>query len=195
MIHAIVLAAGESRRMGRPKALLPYQQETFLGHIISVLKSSTVDEITLVLGAHAEFIQSSIDLQRVSIVINQHYTQGQLSSLIAALQNLPEETDAALLCLVDSPFVTKETVNTIITQYRKSGSSIIVPVFGGKRGHPSLFSRPVFPDLLNAPLDQGARYVLQSRQKDVLEVAVADPGILIRIDTPEDYQRRFGTHP
>jgi len=195
MIHAILLAAGESRRMGRPKALLPYQQETFLGHIISVLKTSTVDEITLVLGAHAEFIQSSIDLQGVSIVINQHYTQGQLSSLISALKNLPEETEAMLLCLVDNPFLTQETVNRIIAKFRETHSLIIVPVFDGKRGHPSLFSKEVFPDLIQAPPNQGARSVLATHKNDVLEFPVADPGILIHIDTPEDYQRQFGTCP
>jgi molybdenum cofactor cytidylyltransferase len=192
MIHAILLAAGESRRMGRPKALLPYQRDTFLGHIVSVLKTSAVDGITVVLGAHAEVIRSSVDLQGINIVINRDYSQGQLSSLIAALQDLPEDTDAVLLCLVDNPFLTNEIVSMIITQYLESRSSIIVPVFEGKRGHPTLFSKRVFPDLMNTPLDQGARSVLHSRRDEVLELAVPDSGILIRIDTPEDYRRHFG---
>lgn len=192
MIHAILLAAGESRRMGRPKALLPYQRDTFLGHIVSVLKTSAVDGITVVLGAHAEVIRSSVDLQGINIVINPDFTQGQLSSLIAALQDLPEDTDAVLLCLVDNPFLTNEIVSMIITQYLESRSSIIVPVFEGKRGHPTLFSKRVFPDLMNTPLDQGARSVLHSRRDEVLELAVPDSGILIRIDTPEDYRRHFG---
>ena len=195
MINAIILAAGESKRMGRPKALLRYQDDTFLGHIVSVLKSSAVDGITVVLGADAERIQASVDLSGVRIVVNHNYVQGQLSSLITALHVLPPETEAALLCLVDRPFLTNETVNRMIAAFQETRSPVIVPIHDNKRGHPVLFARRLFPDLRNAPPDQGARYVLHANRDEVLELPVADPGILINIDTQAEYNRHFGAGP
>jgi len=114
MINAIILAAGASQRMGKPKPLLRFEDKTFLEQIISVLKLSDVDRITVVLGAKAETIKKSIELSGTSIVINEDYERGQLSSLIVAIENAPEETEAILVCLVDNPFITKAVVNQII---------------------------------------------------------------------------------
>jgi len=195
MINAIVLAAGESKRMGKSKPLLRFNDKTFLDQIISALRDSDVDRITIVLGAKAEMIKNSIDLSGTNIVINKDYQKGQLSSLIAAIEDTPQETDAILVCLVDNPFITKEVINKIIAKFRETNNPIIVPVFNGQRGHPTLFSRSLFSELVNAPEEQGARYVLHSNAEKVLELETSESTILTGIDTPEDYRFQFGTNP
>ncbi len=195
MINAVILAAGQSKRMGSPKALLRFHDETFLEHIVSVFRSSIVDGITVVLGAHADTIRRSVDLSAVTVVMNRDYEQGQLSSLIAALDAAPQNIHAILVALTDMPFITQETVNRIVRRFTQTQSPIIVPVFRGKRGHPVLFANSVFDDLRNAPASKGARYVLHSNGGKVLEVPVTDEGIVTSIDTPDDYNSRFGVSP
>jgi molybdenum cofactor cytidylyltransferase len=195
MINAIILAAGQSKRMGKPKPLLRFGDKTFLEQIISVLKLSDVDRITVVLGAEAETIKNSVDLSETRVVVNKDYLKGQLSSLITAIEDAPEETEAVLLCLADAPFVSKEVVNKIVSKFRETNNPIIVPVFNGKRGHPTLFSKSLFNELLNAPQDQGARYVLYSNEEEVLEVEISESGFLISIDTPAEYKSHFGADP
>lgn len=195
MINAIILAAGESRRMGKPKPLLRFGDTTFLGRIVSVLRRSQVDRITVVLGAGAEAIQRSVDLSGIEVVINLDYDQGQLSSLIAALQHVPAETDAILLCLVDNPFVTAWIVDRVIAAYRETASPIVIPVCDRKRGHPTLFARSLFDELVNAPADEGSRHVVYAHKDEVVEVAVPQAAVLASIDTPEQYRARFGIDP
>ena len=195
MINAIILAAGQSERMGKLKPLLRFNDKTFLDQIISVLKLSVLGRITVVLGAEAEKIKKSADLSGTNIVRNKDYQKGQLSSLIAGMEQTPQETEAILVCLVDNPFITKEVVNKIISKFKQTNSPIIVPVFNKKRGHPTLFSRSLFNELLNAPEEQGARYVLYSNEEKILELETSESGILIGIDTPDDYKLHFGANP
>ncbi|MBA7641427.1 Molybdenum cofactor cytidylyltransferase [subsurface metagenome] len=195
MINAIILAAGQSKRMGKLKPLLRFNDKTFLDRIISVLKLSDADRITVVLGAEAETITKSVDLSGTNVVINKDYQKGQLSSLIAAIEQRQQETDAVLVCLADAPFITEEVVNRIISKFKETNNPIVVPVFNKKRGHPVLFSSSLFNELLNAPQEQGARYVLHSNEEKVLEVETSERGILIGIDTPDDYKFHFGANP
>jgi len=219
MINAVVLAAGASKRMGKPKPLLRFgdspsrsasysakhrfaaQDEsaergrTFLEQIIAVLKLSDADRITVVLGAEAEAIRKTVDLSGVNVVINKDYQKGQLSSLITAIKTTPPQTQAILVCLADMPFITAEVVNEIIGKFKETDAPIIVPVFDNKRGHPPLFARAVFDELLSAPAEQGARFVLCSNEQRTLELQTSESGILIRIDTPDDYRLHFGAEP
>ena len=195
MINAIILAAGESKRMGKLKPLLRFKDKTFLEQIISVLKLSDVDRITVVLGAEAETIKESIDLSGTSVVVNKNYQRGQLSSLVVGIEDTPEETKAILVCLVDSPFITKEVVNQIISKFKETNNPIIVPVFNNERGHPTLFSRSLFNELANAPEEQGARHVLYSNEEKILELETSEKEIRIGIDTPDDYKLHFGANP
>ena len=195
MINVIILAAGQSKRMGKPKPLLRFNDQTFLEQIISVLKHSDVDRITVVLGAEADTIRKSVDLTGTNIVINQDYQRGQLSSLTAGIKESPEDTEAILICLVDNPFITEEVVNKIVQTFKETNNPIIVPVFDKERGHPTLFSRSLFNELLGAPEEKGARHVLYSNEDKVLELEVSEHGILIGIDTQEDYKLYFGVNP
>jgi molybdenum cofactor cytidylyltransferase len=217
MIDALVLAAGESKRMGMPKPLLRFPRgscvlarhgqasedarptksiaTTFLEQIVSVLGNGDVDRITVVLGARAQMIQASTDLSGTDVVVNENYRDGQLSSLIAGLRSEPPETEAILLCLVDNPLITVGSVDGVIGAFRVTGKPIVIPVFEGRRGHPALFARAMFDELLHAPADKGARYVVQSNEDQVFEVDIPEPSILARIDTPEDYVSHFRTAP
>ncbi len=195
MINAIVLAAGQSQRMGTCKALLSFGQTTFLQQIVSVLNDSKADRITVVLGAQADKITGRIELPEADIVVNDQYLQGQLSSLIAAIESLPQQAEAIVVCLVDNPFIKAETVDSLIDAYRLSDAPIALPAFAGRRGHPALFSKALFAELLDAPLDKGARHVVRANAAKIVEIDAPDDSIAISIDTPADYRARFGVDP
>lgn len=195
MIRAVVLAAGESRRMGMPKPLLPFGETTFLEQIVGVLRRSDAGGITVVLGAQAELVRASTDLSGVDVVVNEDYRAGQLSSLVAGLRSISDNAEAILLCLVDNPFITVDGVTQIVTAFRESRRPIVVPVFNRRRGHPTLFAASMFDELRNAPADQGARHVVNADRARVLELAVSDSSILARINTPEHYAAYFGMPP
>lgn len=195
MINAIVLAAGESSRMGKPKPLLQFGDRTFLEQIITVLQDAHVDRITVVLGARAEAIARTVDLSETDVVVNNGFRNGQLSSLIAGLESTPPETEAILLCLVDSPFITSDTVNQVVERFRETNAPIVIPTFHGKRGHPSLFAHAVFEQLMKAPPEEGARHVVRANEDKIVEVEVPENAIAVGINTPEDYRAHFGTDP
>ncbi|HEY3302430.1 MAG TPA: nucleotidyltransferase family protein [Candidatus Binatia bacterium] len=193
MIVAVVLSAGESRRMGRPKALLPIGEESFLERIVGSLKAVKVEKIVVVLGHNAADIETKIAHLPVTIVVNPDYAQGQLSSLIAAIRSLPaEKVDGILVHLVDHPFVNPGLVNRMIDRFYESKKLIVVPKWKGRRGHPVIFSSRLFGELLSAPLDQGAKRVVHAHMDDTLEIETDQAGITFDIDTPEDYRRHVG---
>ena len=195
MINAIVLAAGESTRMGKPKPLLPFEDRTFLEQIITVLQDAHTNQITVVLGARAEAIAQAVDLSEVNVVVNRDYRKGQLSSLIAGLDNAPAETEAILLCLVDSPFIKADTVDQVVTTFRETNAPIVIPTFEGRRGHPSLFGRSVFEQVRKAPPEEGARHVVYANEDKIVEVEIPEKAVVVGINTPEDYRFHFGTDP
>jgi len=195
VINAIVLAAGESSRMGRPKPLLRFGDATFLEHILCVLRSSVIERITVVLGAGAEAVRRSTDLSGVHAVVNGDYARGQLSSLIAGIETVPPETEGVLVCLVDHPFITVAIVNQVVARFRERSSPIVIPVFHGKRGHPALFSRSMFGAIADAPADQGARYVIHANEDRLTQIETDDEGVVISIDTPADYRSYLGAEP
>ena len=189
IIAGIILAAGESSRMGRDKALLPLGRETFLEHLMAVLRGE-VEPLVVVLGHHAEEIESRITrFPDVQIVRNPNYKQGQLSSLQAALRVLSNQPVAgALVCLVDHPAITKNVVRAVLERFRKQAARIIIPTCNGRRGHPVLFAADLFQELLDAPLEEGARFVVRSHAGEVDLVETGEEGILLDVDVPADYE-------
>jgi molybdenum cofactor cytidylyltransferase len=195
MIDAIVLAAGESARMGKPKPLLRFGDRTFLEQMVTVLQDAHVDRITVVLGAEAEAIKRAVDLSKVNAVVNSNYRDGQLSSLLVGLENASAEREAILLCLVDNPFITCEIVNRVIRTFRETNAPIVIPTFHGKRGHPSLFAHSMFDQLSSAPRQEGARHVVYANEDKLVEVEVSERAVVVGINTPDDYRSHFGTDP
>jgi molybdenum cofactor cytidylyltransferase len=194
MIVAVVLAAGESSRMGRPKALLPIDGVRFIEKIVAALKSTRVDEIITVLGHNAEEMWQKISDLAVTIVVNPNYKQGQLSSLIAAINSIQSSKDCVsvdgiLVHLVDHPYINPDLVNLMIDRFYETKKLIVVPRYQGRRGHPVIFSRALFAELLAAPIDQGAKAVVQAHRGDTLEIDTEDEGVTIDIDTPEEYRK------
>ena len=191
MIVGIILAAGESKRMGQPKALLKIGPRTFLDHIASTLIASKIDMVYAVVGDNAELICQEID-KNIQCIHNPAYRDGQLTSLKAAIERIHyENCDGALVTLVDHPLISSRVVEQIVENFYLGKKRIVVPTYEGKRGHPVLYSREIFSDILAAPLDQGANALRQSHLEHTLELPVDDPGILVDIDTPKDYERHI----
>jgi len=191
MIAAVVLSAGESSRMGRPKALLPIEGETFIGRIVASLKQTQVGRIIVVLGHNSDQLATAIRPLSVEILLNPNYQLGQLSSLQVAVRSLlPDaDCDGMLVHLVDHPYIDASLVDRMIQQFYESKKDIVVPRCRGKRGHPVLFSRRLFDELLHAPMDQGAKAVVNAHGDATLEIETDEEGIAVDIDTPELYRQ------
>ena len=194
MIVAVVLAAGESSRMGRPKALLPIEGVRFIEKIVNALKSTRVGKTIIVLGHNAEEVRRKIADLSVDVVINPDYKQGQLSSLMAAVRSIASSADAGdadgiLVHLVDHPYISPDLVNLMIERFYESKKLIVIPRYRERRGHPVILSKLLFEELLATPLDQGAKAVVHAHSSETLEIVTDDEGVTIDIDTPEEYRR------
>ena len=190
MIGGLILAAGESSRMGRDKALLTYRGRTFLDSIIHTLRDAGIERIAVVLGHHAEEIQKATNLEGVEIVLNSEYRRGQTSSLQGGLRALESPNlEAVVLCLVDHPAVSATTVRKLTQSFRQSPAPVVIPTYQGQRGHPVLIGRVVFPALLSLAPSEGANTIIRSHGDATQFVEVDDPGILLDVDDPETFQQ------
>jgi molybdenum cofactor cytidylyltransferase len=190
MVSGIILAAGESTRMGSPKALLQIGDKSFAQRIVDTLIASRVLDIVIVLGADAEPIQDQLNWFEGKTVINREWTKGQLSSVLVGLRAV-EQQDlyGVLIWPVDRPLVSRHVIVGMLHQFWTKQKKIVVPIYKGRRGHPVLFGKELFHELERAPMEFGARSVLQARPDDVLEYQTDEEGVLINIDSPEDYQK------
>ncbi len=192
MLAAVILSGGSSSRMGSPKALLPYQGRPFLEHLLEVTVHPQIGERRVVLGAHAESIAKSIDLLADEIVINDQWERGQLSSIHAAIRSLPAGTDGLLICLIDHPLISVDLVNELIEQFYVTHANIVLPVYEGRRGHPVIFPASLYDELLQAPMEKGARAVVWAHAEEVLEVPTNEEGCVLNLNDPETLQRATG---
>jgi CTP:molybdopterin cytidylyltransferase MocA len=191
MIVAVLLSAGESSRMGQPKALLPIEGQTFIERIVTALKGSGLERIVVVLGSNADELRCKIEHLPVEIVVNADYQRGQLSSLQTAIRHLASDPhcDGMLVHLVDHPYIEPNLVRAMLQRFADGQKLILVPRHRGKRGHPVIFSRALFTELLNAPMEQGAKAVVNAHPEETLELDTEDVGITLDIDTPELYRQ------
>jgi molybdenum cofactor cytidylyltransferase len=188
-ITGILLAAGESRRMGYPKPLLEIEGETFVARL-SASMLTAVTRLTVVVGAHSDRVRPAIPVDpRITIIHNPDWTRGQLSSIKAAIRAMPLDASSVLIHLTDHPTVRPATFAAVVDAYRQSKKRIVIARHDGRRGHPVLFDRSIFAELLDAPEEQGARTVVNADPSRVAYVDVDDPGILLDLDTPEDLAR------
>jgi molybdenum cofactor cytidylyltransferase len=192
MLAAVILAAGESRRMGSPKALLPYQGRPFLEHLIEITRHPKVSVRRVVLGAGADEIRTQLALDPETVIINPDWEAGQLTSIQAAVRSLPEDTDGMLLLLVDHPLISAGLVAELIAKFYASGKAIVLPAYERKRGHPVIFSRGVYAELLAAPAEKGARAVVWAHTDDLLEVPTDEEGVILNLNDPEALRKALG---
>jgi len=191
MICAIVLAAGESRRMGVQKLLLPFGSTTVVGHIVDQLLASIVDQVIVVVGHEADRITEELADRPVDIVTNPDYKTGMLSSVRCGLRVVPQQCEAVMLTLGDQPAITSKLVDEMVGAFRTTVKSILVPVYQGKRGHPLVFAKHYRDEILTSFDDVGLRGLLHAHLGDVFELNVSTPDVLSDIDFPEDYQREI----
>ena len=181
----LILAAGESSRMGSPKALLEFRGETFIDRLIRCF-SAHCSPVIVVLGHEPEVIRASVRSRfKVGFVLNTQYQRGQFSSMQCGLRAVPADADGVVFTPVDHPNVEAETVGKLI----ESGAQIAIPQYVGRHGHPVLFSRSLIAEFLALPPDSQARAVTQRHASEIRYIDVADAGILDDIDDPEAYQR------
>ena len=186
---AVVLAAGESSRMGTPKALLQLDGRPFLVHIRQALTAAGVRAIRVVLGRDAARIRAEVPLPDLEVVVNPHPEAGMLSSLVLGLAALPTGLAGFFVCPVDHPRTRADTLIDLASALRPG--RVVVPTHGGRRGHPVLFAADLIDELRDAPPDQGARAVVWAVPERVIE-RPAGPDVLVDVDRPEDYEALTG---
>jgi molybdenum cofactor cytidylyltransferase len=188
-VAGILLAAGESRRMGYPKPLLQIDGVTFVEKVAMTMLQ-LVSPLVIVVGAHRDRVLPAIPLHdRIVIVENLGYSRGQLSSIKAGLIAVMPKAHAVVIHLADHPLVREDSFARVLDSYRTSHSPIVIARQGRQRGHPVLFDRSVFPELLAAPEEEGARFVVNRDPGRVRYVDVDDPGVNLDLDTPADLHR------
>ena len=193
VIPAIVLAAGKSSRMGRPKATLPLDgRDTFLTRIVRTFAEASVADVVVVVGHDADAIVSSFAHTDVTarFVGNPDYEQGQLSSLLAGLRLVDRPGVAAVLVtLVDVPLVRASTVRAVVDRYRETRAPVVRPVRGVDHGHPVLIDRSLFDAIRHADPVVGAKPIIRANVSTAGDVDVDDPGAFADFDTPDDVRR------
>lgn len=192
MISAIILAAGESKRMGQPKMLLPWAGTSVLGHVITTFHQAGVVDVVVITGGWREQVEAIVRKNGARSVFNTDFLQGEmLSSVQCGLEALARESpgaSAALIGLGDQPQVQVESVRLINEKFRQGRSKIIVPSFRMKRGHPWLVDRSLWKGLLQLKQPQSPRDFLNLHAAEISYVEVNTPSILADLDTPQDYQ-------
>jgi molybdenum cofactor cytidylyltransferase len=198
MILAIVPAAGQSRRMGAAKQLLPFAGTTVIGHIVDELRRSRIDEVCVVVGHEADRVCRALEGRTVRIVVNPDFAQSDmLASIRCGLLAMPTACRAVLAALGDQPAITAELIDGMIDCFAICGRGIVVPVHAGRRGHPLLLAGRYRGEILTGCDRVGLRGLLAAHADDVFELPVLTSAVLADMDYPEDYQRelaRLSTH-
>jgi molybdenum cofactor cytidylyltransferase len=184
MLAAVILSGGASQRMGKPKALLHYQGQTFLDHLLAVTAHPEIGVRRVVLGADAQAISEAVALDAQEIVVNEDWEKGQLSSIQAAIRRLPRDTEGMLLCLIDHPYISSKLIHQLVAAFQDSRKPIVLPLYNGRRGHPVIFAAQLYAELLAAPLETGARAVVWAHKEEVLEVPTEEEGCVLNLNDP-----------
>jgi molybdenum cofactor cytidylyltransferase len=192
-LAAAILAAGESRRMGRPKALVPLDGLTFVEHLLAAVRHPRVEIVRVILGSNAEEIRAESSLDSGTIVVNQDWRLGQLSSIQVAIRSLPAGATAGLLlCPVDHPLITVCLVSRLITEFDASQKLIALPTHLGRRGHPVIFHYSLYDELLAASPDVGARQVVWAHAGEIAEVETDEAGVILNLNDPVTLKSALG---
>ncbi len=193
MITAVVLAAGRSERMGRPKMLLPFGRRTLIETVLAGVRRSRVDDVVVVLGAHRESIEPVVSRFALRAVFNEDLEGGMLSSVLRGLREVPAAARAFLVVLGDQPFPPATVIDRLIAAHEGTGKGLILPVHGGRRGHPLLIDIRYRDEVMALDPSVGLRQLLRDHPDDILEVPVRTPAVLADIDRPEDYREALAS--
>jgi molybdenum cofactor cytidylyltransferase len=185
---AIVLAAGESKRMGTPKMLLPFNGLAMIENVIVNILDSTIRNIMVVLGADREPIVKLLETKAVNYCYNENYKDGMLSSVVCGFRNIPISHRAVLVFQGDQPLITPKVINSVIEVYISSGKGIVIPVYKSKRGHPILIDSKYRNEIQELSPDEGLRSLALKFSDDVSEVNTDQAGILRDFDTYDEYK-------
>ncbi|MEX2571894.1 MAG: nucleotidyltransferase family protein [Gemmatimonadota bacterium] len=194
-VAGVVLAAGRSTRMGSPKALLTFEGSTFLARLVQAFREGGCQPVMVVTGPEADpdaraIAQHARELG-ADTATNPDRDSDQVDSLRAAVRRLPSDLHGVLMAPVDSPGATPSLVAALI-ETAATGAPLVVPTFGGRRGHPILFGRTILPELMDGDLPEGARTLIRRYEKQLTELPVENRGVLLDVDTPADYRRLRG---
>ena len=193
MIWAVILAAGKSERMGSAKLLLPMGKSTIIETVIGGVLRSRPDGVLVVLGSDREKLEPVIGKYPVRTVFNPDFARGMLSSIQRGLEAVPRDARAVLFFLGDQPAPSAAIINRLIDAYEKTGKGIVLPVYGGRRGHPVLIDLKYRNEIKTLDPEIGLRQLMRDHHEDVLEVRTRSPRVLLDIDTPEDYERALAS--
>jgi molybdenum cofactor cytidylyltransferase len=184
-VTGLVLGAGGSKRLGRPKQLLPYGDRTLLDHTLATARACNFDQLVVPIGGAAAEVRERVDLSGAEVVVNYAYGSGCSSSIAAALDTVDPRCEVLVLMLGDQPGVTPATVQALLGG--RGDAPLAVCRYDDGRGHPLAFDRSVFAQLADLHGDKGVWRLLDERADDVVDVRIPGP-IPIDVDTPEDYE-------
>jgi len=188
MISAILLAAGQSKRMSRPKMILPWRDTTVIGYVLKTLMDAGLKDISVITGGHQQEVKQAILSLPVRIVYNPDFEKGEMiSSIITGLKSLEEQTEAALIVLGDQPQIEPEIVENIVDTYHQRGEKIIVPSYRMHRGHPWLLHRSFWNEIFALGKGKSMRDFLSRREKEIYYLNVDTSSVIQDLDTPDDY--------
>lgn len=189
-ISAIILAAGESKRMGESKLLLKWREASIFEDTVDNYLASAVNEVNVILGNRATEMEKIIGDRSVTVAINPAYTKGMSTSIVIGINVMSPRTQGIMLALADQPSITSQTIDKLIQVFQQRKKGIILPTYHGQRGNPVIFDIKYRNELLALQGDIGGREIVHRHYDDVQEVSVDNRGVLIDIDTPEDYKRQ-----
>lgn len=184
-VTGLVLGAGGSRRLGRPKQLLPYGEKTLLGHVLDTARACPFDQLVVALGGAADGVREQVDLRGADVVVNDAFGSGCSSSIAAALGAIDERAELLVLMLGDMPGVTVESVEALLAA--RGDAPLAVCRYDDERGHPFAFDRRMFEELAHLHGDKGVWRLLDERAGEVVEIRIDGP-VPLDVDTPEDYE-------
>lgn len=187
-VWAIVLAAGEGRRLGSGKLTLPFGDSTIIREVVQSVLASGVDGVTVALGHFADTVREALDGAEVRYVVNPHPDQGMLSSVKCGVRATPPDVDAFLIVLGDQPEISPDTIRALVRAAESNERLLLIPHVGGKRGHPVLFRASARDSILALPNDSGLTAWRESHSDEVGVVTIAASEVLRDIDTPDEYE-------
>lgn len=194
-LAVVALAAGYSRRMGAFKPLLPLGSTTVIERVLSTVREAAVETIRVVVGWQADQLVPVLDRCGAAWVRNERFEDGMFSSVQAGVRSLPSDLRAFFVLPGDMPLVQPATLTRLIAAWDAQPGGIVYPCYQGRRGHPPLIAAAYIPEILAETPSGGLRELLARHAQDACDIEVTDPGILVDLDTPDDYQESLRGGP